>query len=122
MRAIGGGLYSSPTVIDGLVFAGSPDDNAYTLNASTGHFVWSYTTGSFVESSPAVAGGVVYVGSVDDNVYAFSVSGSGGGLPAIEMYAIIAIVAIVIVAIVAAVYLVVRRRRPGESAGQGMHM
>ena len=26
------------------------------------------------------------------------------------------------IAIVAAVYLVVRRRRPGESAGQGMHM
>jgi hypothetical protein len=46
----------------------------YALDASTGAFKWSYTTGSPVQSSPAVSGGVVYVGSDDDNVYALDAS------------------------------------------------
>jgi outer membrane protein assembly factor BamB len=48
---------------------GSEDGNVYCLNATTGLFVWDYTTGDFVDSSPAVVGGLVYVGSYDDNVY-----------------------------------------------------
>jgi hypothetical protein len=52
---------------------GSFDGKVYALNATTGAFVWSYTTANSVESSPAVAGGVVYVGSDDDKVYAFGV-------------------------------------------------
>jgi hypothetical protein len=44
------------------------------LDASTGAFKWSYTTGSAVASSPAVSGGVVYVGSWDYNVYALDAS------------------------------------------------
>jgi len=44
------------------------------LNATTGHLLWKYTTGNWVQSSPAVANGVVYVGSVDSNVYALNAS------------------------------------------------
>ncbi len=44
------------------------------MDASTGAFIWSYTTGSTVQSSPAVADGIVYVGSDDDRVYALSAS------------------------------------------------
>jgi outer membrane protein assembly factor BamB len=58
-------------VANGVVYAGSWDHNVYALNASTGAFLWQYTTGNEVESSPAVANGVVYVGSQDHNVYAF---------------------------------------------------
>jgi outer membrane protein assembly factor BamB len=66
----GNSVYSSPAVVDGVVYAGSFDNNVYALNASTGAKVWSFTTGGSVYSSPTVANGVVYVGSFDDNVYA----------------------------------------------------
>ena len=64
-------VYSSPAVADGKVFVGSYDDKVYCLNAATGAFIWSYTTGNYVDSSPAVADGIVYVGSMDGKVYAF---------------------------------------------------
>jgi hypothetical protein len=54
------------------VYVGSRDGKVYALNAATGAFIWSYTTGGFVESSPAVSGGIVYVGSNDHNVYALN--------------------------------------------------
>jgi hypothetical protein len=65
-------VYSSPAVVNGVVFVGSYDSNVYALNASTGAKLWSYTTGSGVYSSPAVANGVVYIGSYDNNVYALN--------------------------------------------------
>jgi outer membrane protein assembly factor BamB len=73
-RGSDNGGYSSPTIVDGVVYVGSgyPDFSIYALNARTGAKLWSYTTGSYVDSSPAVANGVVYVGSDDDNVYALS--------------------------------------------------
>ena len=42
------------------------------MDASSGAFIWSYTTRPWVESCPAVAGGMVFVGSGDDNVYALN--------------------------------------------------
>ena len=65
-------VLSSPTVVDGVVYVGSEDNNTYALNATTGAKVWSFTTGSSVYSSPAVANGVVYVGSDDNNTYALN--------------------------------------------------
>ena len=88
---------------------------------SANQTLWSYTTSGAVYSSPAVVDGVVYVGSADGNVYAFAASASAGLLPQIETYAVIAVVVIVVVAIVAAVYLFVRRRKPGQPPDQGMH-
>src|SRR5207344_2567233 len=67
-------FFSSPAVANGVAYVGSADGNLYALNASTGAFLWSYTTGSFVGSSPAVANGVAYVGSVDGNLYALNAS------------------------------------------------
>ncbi len=63
--------YTSPAIVNGVVYVGSHDRNVYALNAITGSKIWSYMTGSSVESSPAVADGVVYVGSDDNKVYAF---------------------------------------------------
>ncbi len=66
-------VYSSPAVVNGVVYVGSYDHNVYALNAQTGAKIWSYKTGSYVSwSSPAVADGVVYVGSFDHNVYALN--------------------------------------------------
>jgi hypothetical protein len=67
-------VYSSPAVVNGVVYVGSRDHNVYALNASTGAKLWSYATGNWVESSPAVAKGVVHVGSDDGNVYALDAS------------------------------------------------
>ena len=66
--------YSSPAIVNGVVYFGSDGGNVYALNASNGALLWSYTTGGSVESSPAVANGVVYVGSDDNNLYALNAS------------------------------------------------
>src|SRR5659263_375076 len=48
--------YSSPAVVDGKVYIGSLetlDGKVYCLDAASGAFIWSYTTGGAVWSSPA---------------------------------------------------------------------
>ena len=71
----GGPVDSSPTVVGGVVYVGSWNNNVYALNAYTGVRIWNYSTGnSIVFSSAAVAGGVVYVGSGDGDVYALNAS------------------------------------------------
>ena len=81
-------VFSSPAVVNGVLYIGSNDDNVYALNATNGSKIWNYTTGGDVDSSPAVAVGVVYVGSEDGNIYALNVSNgskiwnytTGGGI------------------------------------------
>jgi outer membrane protein assembly factor BamB len=70
----GNQVYSSPAVVNGVIYVGSLDNNVYALNAASGAQLWSFTTGNQVPSSPAVANGVVYVGSYDSNVYALNSS------------------------------------------------
>ena len=73
-------MYSSPAVVNGIVYVGSNDKNVYALDANTGTKMWSYTTRSVVAPSPdnrvfsplTVANGIVYVGSNDKNVYALN--------------------------------------------------
>ena len=64
-----GGVFSSPAVVDGVVYVGQGRD-VYALDAASGQLRWRYETGSGVYSSPAVVDGVVYVGSYDDYLYA----------------------------------------------------
>jgi len=53
---------SDPAVSGGRLYVGSEADYKVScLNATTGVFLWSYTTGSFIYSSPAVSGGKVYI-------------------------------------------------------------
>ena len=66
--------YSSPAVVNGVIYFGSDGGNVYALNASNGTLLWSYTNGGVVQSSPAVANGVVYIGSDDNNLYALNAS------------------------------------------------
>ena len=71
-----GGVFSSPAVVDGVVYVGSHDSYVYALDADSGQLRWRYETGFWVRSSPTVVDGVVYVGSYDDYVYALD-AGSG---------------------------------------------
>jgi outer membrane protein assembly factor BamB len=65
-------VYSSPAVVDGVVYFGSNDRSVYAIDASSGQKVWSYKTGDAIDGSAAIAGGAVYIGSKDHNIYALN--------------------------------------------------
>jgi outer membrane protein assembly factor BamB len=65
----GGGVISSPSVVDGRVYVGSQDKNVYCLDARNGGLVWKFETGFRIKSSPAVANGKVYIGPDDGYIY-----------------------------------------------------
>ena len=87
---VGGFVFTSPTVADGVVYAGSVDwDNSlYALDASTGARLWSYPASPYVSEAPAVVKGVVYVSSCTgdhDALYALNAS-SGAPLWSYPLY------------------------------------
>ena len=65
----GGGIVSTPCIVDGRVYFGSQNKNMYCIDAKNGDFLWSYAIGSRIKSSPAVVNGKVYVGPDDGYVY-----------------------------------------------------
>jgi outer membrane protein assembly factor BamB len=65
-------LFSSPTVVNGLLYIGGQDHNLYALNPATGARVWAAPTDDTINSSPAVSNGIVYVGCSDWHMYAFN--------------------------------------------------
>jgi hypothetical protein len=81
----GGSIFSSPSVVGGVVYVGSNDGNLYAFDANgntgcsgnpkTCAALWtSQATGAPVFSSPGIANGVVYVGSNNNHIYAFDAS------------------------------------------------
>ena len=62
-------VYSSPRVIDGVVYVGSTDHHLYAIDAVTGKERWRCSTDGSVTSTPAISDGAVYVGCNDDHVY-----------------------------------------------------
>jgi len=74
----GGGVKSSPSVVDGRVYVGSNDHKIYCLNATMGALLWSYTTSATVDSSPAVIEGRVFVG--DEYGYFYCLNATTGNL------------------------------------------
>ena len=69
-----GYAYSSPSVVNGVVYIGSENHHFYAFNATTGVLLWSYTSGDIIDPSAAVVKGVVYIGSADNNMYALNAS------------------------------------------------
>jgi eukaryotic-like serine/threonine-protein kinase len=69
-----GPVYSSPTVVNGVVYVGSNDHKLYALDASSGQKLWFFRAGHRVESSPKVVNGMVYFGSNDHKLYALDAS------------------------------------------------
>ncbi len=68
-----GRIFSSPAVMDGIVYIGSEDSNLYAVNAETGALIWKFKTGGQVSSSPAVYKQTVYFTSYDGHCYAVDV-------------------------------------------------
>ena len=75
--------FSSPAIVNGVVYIGSFDGKLYAFNANgcapstSCQPLWSGATGNDITSSPAVAKGIVYIGSADHKLYAFSAKGCG---------------------------------------------
>ena len=51
----GGKIFSSPVIVDGIVYVGSEDSNCYAISTATGELKWKFHTGGAVSSSPAVS-------------------------------------------------------------------
>jgi outer membrane protein assembly factor BamB len=65
-----GGMSSSPTVVDGIIYASSYDKTLYAIDALSGEEKWKFSTEKGFVSSPSVSGGVLYVGNNDNRLYA----------------------------------------------------
>jgi outer membrane protein assembly factor BamB len=69
----GGGIQTTPAVVDGKVYITAGDRYVYCLDAYNGSLIWKYLTNepllTHFGSSPAVAGGKVYIGPDDGNFY-----------------------------------------------------
>ena len=63
----------SPTVADGVVYAGSYENTVYALDAQTGDLRWSVETQGDMDVPPVVDGAVVFVGDLA-NDYALDAS------------------------------------------------
>jgi outer membrane protein assembly factor BamB len=68
---------SSPTVAEGILYAGAYDNNLYALDARTGQFVWKYATEGGIASSPCIWRDMVFVGSEDRVFYAINARTGG---------------------------------------------
>jgi hypothetical protein len=102
-------ILSSPTVVKGVVYVGSEDDNVYALNAVSGLRLLNYTTGGPVESSPAVVNGVVYIGG-GNNVYALGMLPTSPSRTTSDPLFIIIGVVVTVVIVAAVVFLMFRKR------------
>jgi outer membrane protein assembly factor BamB len=63
-------VYSSPTVVDGVLYIMSLDYRLYALDASTGAELWYFSTEGYAYASPMVANGVVYLDGIPGSVFA----------------------------------------------------
>ena len=68
----GKGVFSSPTVVGGVVYIGSLDTNFYAIDAEAGTEKWHVQTGGPIRSTAAVVDGTAYVYSRDGFVYALN--------------------------------------------------
>ncbi len=66
------GIFTTPRIVNNLVYFGSEDNQVYAIDRNSGTKVWSYKTGRrIVQSSPAFGDGKIFIGSFDNFVYAF---------------------------------------------------
>jgi eukaryotic-like serine/threonine-protein kinase len=67
----GAAVYSSPAIVNGVLYVGSNDHFLYAINLSDGSLKWKVETATRITSSPAVIGGTVYLGNYSGRFYAF---------------------------------------------------
>jgi eukaryotic-like serine/threonine-protein kinase len=71
------GIFSSPVVANGILFAGNNDSKIYAFDAITGASKWTYGTnnaGTAGTTNPTVAGGMVFCGGYSNNILALDAS------------------------------------------------
>ncbi len=66
----GGRIFSSPAVLNGMVYVGSEDSSLYAVSVDSGALIWKFNTAGAVSSSPAVYNQTVYFTSYDGYCYA----------------------------------------------------
>jgi outer membrane protein assembly factor BamB/orotate phosphoribosyltransferase len=64
-----GGLYSTPALKKGKIYAGSMDKNVYCWDIASGRLEWSFLTQGRVFASPLIVGNSLYIGSNDGKLY-----------------------------------------------------
>lgn len=68
----GNNVFSSPEIVNDVVYIGSDDGNVYAINLTTGQKKWNFNANGPIWASPTVSGGIVYVGSTENNFYAIN--------------------------------------------------
>lgn len=66
----GASVYSSPAVLDGMLYVGSLDGKLYALDSETGLQAWNFTAAGPIYSSPAVDSNQVYFLDESGTMYA----------------------------------------------------
>lgn len=66
----GGQIYSSPVVVNNVLYVGSNDSYLYAININDGSLKWKFKTGRRIKSTPCVNNETVYFGSFDSTFYA----------------------------------------------------
>jgi outer membrane protein assembly factor BamB len=65
---------TTPTVRDGVVYAGTSDSSRFmALDAKTGRLRWNFIAGGYIFSSPALAGDLAYFGDHNGKLYAIDI-------------------------------------------------
>jgi len=75
-QTIGPVSYSSPAVINDLVFIGSTNGTFYALNTTNGNVIWSKPLGNPIYSSPAVADNIVFIALENGTISAWDTNGN----------------------------------------------
>lgn len=76
----GAGPFSSPTIVNNILYVGGSQNTFYALNAITGSVLWFKTLNSipnYITDSPAVVNGVIYIavnGATTATMYALNAS------------------------------------------------
>ena len=78
MIAGGADYQSSPTVVDGVVYAGAPNRFVYAVDAASGKEIWRFETSGQVSGTPTVAEGRVYFGQQGGNKEFYAVDARTG--------------------------------------------
>ncbi len=72
---IGNSEISAPIIDEGILFAGSDDNNLYAIDALKGELKWQFPALGKVYT-PAAKNGVVFAASFDNNIYALDYNGN----------------------------------------------
>jgi outer membrane protein assembly factor BamB len=68
-------IKSTPTAVDGLIYAGISDGYLYALDAKSGELKWSFETENHKPAtSPSIVDGVLYEGTWDGYLYTININ------------------------------------------------